>query len=65
MEKILELNSIINCLFEIGVHSCEEWKAMFFLHVLGDYGEFKMMCKTLEMLLATRTLTSQRIIEHL
>src|SRR5882724_8806814 len=65
MEKIHKLNGIINHLFEIGVPSCEEWKAMFFLHALGDDGEFEMMHETLETLLATRTLTSQRIIEHL
>ena len=66
MEKIHELNGVINHLFEIGVPSQEEWKAMFFLlHALGDNGEFEMMWETLETLLATRTLTSQRIIEHL
>ena len=65
MEKIHELNGVINHLFEIGVPSCEEWKAMFFLHALGDDGEFEMMHETLETLLATRTLTSQRIIERL
>jgi len=65
MEKIHKLNGIINHLFEIGVPSHEEWKAMFFLHALGDDGEFEMMRKTLETLLATGTLTSQRIIEHL
>ena len=65
MEKIHELNGIINRFFEIGVPSHEEWKAMFFLHALGDDREFEMMHKTLEMLLATGTLTSQRIIECL
>ena len=29
------------------------------------HGEFEMMCETLETLLATGTLTSQRIVEHL
>src|SRR5882724_10043635 len=38
---------------------------MFFLHALGDNREFKMMCETLEMLLTTGILTSQKIIEHL
>ena len=60
-----ELNGIINHLFEIGVPSREEWKAMFFLHALGDNGEFEMMHETLEMLLATRTITSQRIVKCL
>ena len=65
MEKIHELNSVINCLFEIGVPSHKEWTAMFFLHVLGDNREFEMRHETLETLLATGTLTSQRIIEYL
>ena len=38
---------------------------MFFLHALGDDREFEMMRETLETLLATGTLTSQRIIECL
>ena len=65
MEKIHKLNGIINCLFEIGMPSDEEWNTMIFLHALGDNGEFKMMHETLETLLATGTLTSQRIIECL
>jgi len=65
MEKIHELNGVINRLFKISVPSREEWKAMFFLHALGDDGEFEMMHETLKTLLATGTLTSQRIIEHL
>jgi hypothetical protein len=64
-EKIHELNGVINRLFEIGVTSREEWKAMFFLHALGDDGEFEMMTETLEMLLASGSLTSQKIIERL
>jgi len=65
MEKIHKLNGVINCLFKIGVPSCEEWKAMFSLHALGDNRDFENMCETLETLLATGTLMSQRIIERL
>jgi hypothetical protein len=64
-EKIHELNGIINCLFEIGIPSREEWKAMFFLHALGDDGEFDMMREAPETLLATGSLTSQKIVERL
>jgi hypothetical protein len=52
-------------LFEIGVPSREEWKAMFFLHVLGDDGEFEMLRETLETLLVAGSLTSQKIVECL
>jgi gag-polypeptide of LTR copia-type len=64
-ESIHELNGGINRLVEIGVPTREEWKAMFFLHALGDDGEFEMMRETLETLLAADSLTSQKIIDRL
>jgi hypothetical protein len=64
-ERIHELNGVINHLFKISVLSHKEWKAMFFLHALRDDGEFEMMWEIPEMLLATGSLTSQKIIECL
>jgi hypothetical protein len=64
-ERIHELNGVINHLFKISVLSHKEWKAMFFLHALRDDGEFEMMWEMLETLLATGSLTSQKIIECL
>jgi gag-polypeptide of LTR copia-type len=52
-ESIHELNGVINQLFEIRVPTQEEWKAMFFLHALGDDGDFEMMREMLETLVAT------------
>lgn len=38
---------------------------MFFLHALGDDGEFEMMRETLETLLTAESLTSRKIIDRL
>ena len=65
INNIHTLNGVIDRLFEIGVPSREEWKAMFFLHALGDDGEFEMMRETLETLLAAESLTSRKIIDRL
>ena len=57
VENIHILNGIIDRFFEMGAPTQEEWKRLFFLHALGDDGEFEKMRERLETLLAAESLT--------